>query len=153
MTGPAGSPAVSPGLVDDAVWNLCLMGHLDLEEDDEGGDWEERVRWELGMLAGHCFWCRSPDRLAWHWLSLKQQEWERSVPVWECDCGATYKVLPEWRTEVFCVTGEDGLLGDRAGEVRRDGKGRVKHSDKCRGCGEEFAAVIARQLSPQQALF
>lgn len=140
------------GLIDDSLHNLHMLGHLEVE-DLASPVCDDPLWYALGMLAGHCSGCRSPDRLAYHWLELKRDEWERSIPVWRCDCGARYKVLPEWQTEVFYVAGPDGLLEEPAGEIRRDGKGRVKRSDQCRRCGEELAAVIARQLDPQQSLF
>ncbi len=45
------------------------------------------------------------------------------------------------------------LLGDPAGVIKRDPKGKVKHSDACPGCGRKFADTIALRADPQQRLF
>jgi len=49
------------------------------------------------------------------------------------------------------------LLGEPAGEIRRNAKGQVTHSDPCPACGMPFAAVTAsrtrRKARPQLTLF
>ncbi len=77
----------------------------------------------------------------------------RRLPAWTCDCGAVYRSLgePGGGQEFYAVTG-DGYV-EQAGVVRVTGKGKVRHSDACPGCGRQFAATLARQAEPQQPLF
>jgi hypothetical protein len=174
----------------DGVDDLACRGYLD-------PDWEN---WqdiplgaviELASLAASCAQCRiGPSALAEHWINLKQwqyqEEHERSLPTWTCDCGHLYKVeltragAPREFYEPCgdgllgplcaaatqpdlgeCPHGScpdiayDGnyLLGERAGVITTTSKGKVKHSDRCPACGEQFAGVIARRNDPQQQLF
>ena len=120
---------------------LAWRGYFDL--DDIPGD----LVAELAEIAstGRCDSCPGPmcpDNLADHWLNRKQQEWERTIPTWTYDCGQVYKVLPG---DEFYEAAEGGLLGDPAGCIAVDSKGRVKHSDACRGCGAKFARTVALQ--------
>ena len=49
--------------------------------------------------------------------------------------------------------GGNYLLGERAGVITTTSRGKIKHSDRCPACGEQFADVIARRDDPQQQLF
>jgi hypothetical protein len=145
-------------LVDDAANNLAWLGHLDQEAEE----WPGEVLAELAALvvAGPCGLCPGwqgwpgPDVLADHWLARRQDEWEQSLPVWECGCGARYKIIGEWGgLEHYYQARPDGLVGERAGEVRRNHKGAVKHSDACPACGVKYTDTHADRANPQQALF
>lgn len=141
-------------LIEDAANILCWRGYLDPEDDEIPAE----VVAELTELAkeGPCAFCPAPlrpDALADHWVARKQEEYERSLPTWTCDCGAVFKLLSEWgNQQAFYEARDDGLLGDRVGFIRHDGKRRVKHSDACPDCGRSFAVTIARHADPQQAL-
>jgi hypothetical protein len=143
-------------IIEDAAWVLSAHhDYLDPDDDEIPDD----VFRELAELwrAGPCGICPgwgNPGALADHFLARKQEEWERSVPSWACDCGALYKRITEWQTQHFYkTTGDYGLLGDLAGTVRRNAKGQVKQSGACPACGRKFADTIARQDDPQQSLF
>jgi len=143
-------------LIEDAAAVLAMRGYLDPDEDEIPPD----VARELAELAteGVCGTCLGrdllPDALADHFLVRKQEEWERGVPVWECDCGAPYKVIPDnafQGGDELYEAREDDLFGDLAGRIRRDRKGRIKHSDTCGKCGASFAETMTRQTrSPAQ---
>jgi hypothetical protein len=134
-------------LADAAADVLAWRGYFDLDDIPAG------LLSELAELAGEglCDFCPGPmcpDNLADHWLNRKQQEWERTIPTWTCGCGRVYKVLQSTATgggDDFYEAVEDGLLGDPAGCIAVDSKGRVKHSDVCRGCGIKFAQTVALQ--------
>jgi hypothetical protein len=157
------------------------------------GEWPDELAGELAALAeqGCCPCCPgccppcpvtlTPDALADHWVAHKEDEYERSLPAWRCDCGAVYKMLSEWEGHiasysVFYHLGDDALAGPLcAGAARPDsdedcvhdscgdilfagtthihGYGRVAHSSACPACGRRFADVIADRASAQQALF
>lgn len=57
------------------------------------GEWPGELARELAALA-ELGCCRSfpvtltADALADHWLAHKEDEYERSLPIWTCDCGA-----------------------------------------------------------------
>jgi hypothetical protein len=141
-------------LIDDTAWNLSCQ-----DLDPELEEWPDGMIAELAALitAGPCGQWRGwpgPDILADHWRARRQDEWEQSIPVWECNCGASYKIIAEYGgAEYFHLPLPDGLVGERAGEVRRNAKGTVNHSDACPRCGAKFTDTIAGQLNPQQALF
>lgn len=152
MTTPMPVDDATMALIEDAVTVLCQRGHLDPDDDEPI---PAELITELASLTGPCGGFDCPDpidpwALADHWVTGRQQAWERSLATWTCDCGRVYKVIQP--AEFYDAT-EDGLLGDRAGCIARDRKGRVKHSAKCRGCGELFAVTIDRQTNPQQSLF
>jgi hypothetical protein len=87
-------------------------------------------------------------------MARKQREYEQSLPVWSCDCGAAYKLLVQWGgQEQFYTITEDGLLGDQVGAIHRSSNGKVRQSGTCPGCGLRFADTIARRANPQRALF
>ncbi len=171
-------------LIDEAAGVLAWRGHA---EPGPGG-WPPALLAELAELAadGPCNLCRiplAPDALADHWIAAKEDEYERSLPVWVCDCGAVYKVLTEYDGEHFYAAGDDGprgplcqgitfpagaadcphdscpevlfdrALGDQVGMIRRNRKGEVKHSDECPACGEKFADTVVRRTVPEGALF
>jgi hypothetical protein len=142
-------------LIEDAANILCWRGYLDPEGDEIPAD----VVDELAQLwhEGPCETCPAwgtADALADHFLARKQHEYERSLPTWACDCGTVYKILTEWGNgqEFYAING-DGLLGDRAGFIKRDSKGKVKHSATCPNCGRSFGDTIARRANPQLSLF
>ncbi len=139
-----------PDVLEEAVHGLCARGYL--EPDDDGID--PGLLGELAGIARSCGLCRTrPWELADHWLSVKQQEWERALPVWRCDCGTGFKTVAEWGREAFYLVTDDGLLGNPAGWIRLSPEGRVKGGSDCPSCGLGFAGTIARRANPQLALF
>jgi hypothetical protein len=160
QAGPEeGGPAKPPlELIEDAANVLCWRGHAEPGEDEE---WDLAFLMELAEIARNpCSacrtpegLCRTPDEVADHYLERRQQEWERSVPTWTCDCGRLFKVLPGAPGDSFYDARDDGQLGDLAGYVRHDARGRVKHSDACPGCGRVLADTISARANPQQRLF
>jgi hypothetical protein len=147
-------------LIESAADVLCWRDYLDPDEDEIPVEViEELTRlWHEGPCDACPGW-GSADALADHFLGRKQQEYERSLPSWQCDCGAVYKTLTGWmNAEGFYATTDDGMFGDLVGIVKRDSKGRVKHSDTCPGCGQPFAETIAprsdaQRSDPQMRLF
>ncbi|MEV4116319.1 hypothetical protein [Nonomuraea sp. NPDC049695] len=141
--------------VEDAANYLTMRGYLD----PDGDEFPAWVLAELAELyhAGACEFCPGAltgSTLADHFLTRKQEEYERSIPTWVCECGWTFKVLPDPRGEAYFAARADGLLGDLIGYIRLDStRQKVKHSDACPGCTRTFADTIAGQLNPQQALF
>lgn len=113
---------------------------------------------ELASLAAECKLCRiGPSSLSDHWVQWKtcqlQERYERGLPTWTCRCGHVYKREASEREDRFCQPRDDGLLGALAGTVRRDAKGKVKHSDACPACGVKFAVAVELQAIPEGALF
>ncbi|GAA1614304.1 hypothetical protein GCM10009733_008130 [Nonomuraea maheshkhaliensis] len=155
LVGADGRLTPAGAAVEDAANYLAMRGYLD-PNGDEFPDW---VLAELADLyqAGTCESCPGTltgSTLADHFLSRKQEEYERSVPTWECNCGRKFKVLPEPRGEAYFEARADGLMGDLIGYVRLDSqRQKAKHSDACPDCKHKFADTIAEQLDPQQALF
>ncbi|HKS98932.1 MAG TPA: hypothetical protein VJT31_05315, partial [Rugosimonospora sp.] len=162
VTGP---PA---GLLDDdaltplgevvhaAAWHLAgRHSYLDPEA-DEWPDWvlaQLVALWQQGPCADCPVW--NFKELAHHFMGWCQREYERALPAWTCACGAVFKVLAGgWHQvwELYRPT-DDGLLGDQAGQIRLDTKGRAKRSDVCPDCHRSFAAVVAEQADPQGSLF
>jgi hypothetical protein len=139
-------------LIDDAVNNLEHLGHLELEPDEHP---PYCMVTELASLAGECADCAScPGKLAHHHLAMRQHKWEQSLPVWVCDCGTVFKVPPpEWGVQAFYRPAEDGALGEHAGGIKYDSKGRVKDSHDCPVCGRRFADTIADQAAGRSTLF
>jgi hypothetical protein len=147
-------------VVEDAANYLAWRGELAPED----GDWPYWILAGLTALAREepCGpLCRvtsggyiHPSSLADHYHDRRQEEWEQTVPVWECGCGRRYKALREPPGLAFYQTREDGMLGEAAGCVELDAAGRtVKRSDACRGCGHRFADTITDRTDPQQSLF
>jgi hypothetical protein len=148
-------------LIEAAATYLCRRGHVDPDLD---GYIPADVAAELAELAaaGRCPSCPgaglAPDALADHWETAKTEEYERSLPVWACDCGVSYKLLREpaspssGRVEFYHAR-RGGLLGDAAGFAAYDSKGRVKRSSACPACGRRFADMLADRADPQLALF
>ena len=101
-----------------------------------------------------CLWFDLPQAIADHWIARRRNEYERAAPIWECACGAQYK-CPDWwgNAEEFYHITVDGLVGDWAGAVKRNSKGKATHSDRCPTCGRRFADTIADRANPQQPLF
>ncbi len=78
----------------DGADDLACRGYFDPDPDEEI---PPDLAAELAVLIAGCKRCRiGPSALGEHWLNRKQQEHERSLPVWTCDCGAVYKPLAEW---------------------------------------------------------
>jgi hypothetical protein len=142
-------------LVEDAANYLAMRGYLDPDAEE----WPDWVLAELVDVyqAGPCPTCHEPlngSDLADHFLALKQDEYERSLPTWGRDCGAVYKILLVFGIhEHFFAVRDDGLLGDEVGVITRKSKGEVSRSDACPACGRRFADTIADRADPQQALF
>ena len=173
-------------LIEAAANVLCWRGHLELDEDEEIPADMQADMIEIAV-EGTCDRCLSPtltpDALADHFLGRKKDEYDRSLPVWACECGAAYKVLPpcgdfedlfqlidddmrgplcaasEPRARAACphascrevLFGGGGLVGDRLGQIRRNAKGQVRHSDSCPGCGKLFAAIDPRYRTKEPA--
>lgn len=162
MTGPpvgllTTSGALTPlGEVVEAAADHLAVRHSYL--DPESDEWPD---WVLAQLVA--LWRQGPceDCPTWNWKELAhhfmgwwQREYERAIPTWACACGAVFKVLAAWaKVWEFYRPTDDELLGDQAGHIRLDGKGRAKHSDVCPDCQRSFAAVIAQQADPQGFLF
>jgi hypothetical protein len=159
LAGPDGE--LTPlGIVAEAAANyLAMRGWLD----PDAGEWPDGLLAELaGIAQGNpcgdtCFTTPdgylNPSVVADHFTQRRQEEWERSLPVWTCACGQDFKMLADQGlgpSESFYEAAADGLLGDHAGGVRRNAKGRVTHSGACPGCGRRFADALARQDDPQQ---
>jgi hypothetical protein len=152
-------PADLAGLVEEAAYVLACRGWWESADEDEDyiPDWlaEELTLiagWPCTVCADQHQVCRTGYDVADHFLALRQETWERSWPAWTCTCGRVYKVLAGGNlTEDFYEVADDSwfsLPGDRIGGVRRNAKGKVKHSDRCPGCGMAFADVIAEQSDP-----
>jgi len=94
------------------------------------------------------------EHLAGTYERERQEEWERSLPAWSCDCGRAYKVvaggLPSRPDDEFYALRGDGLPGELVGTSRGVGISRNK---SCLTCGREFARTVARQADPQLPLF
>jgi hypothetical protein len=110
--------------------------------------------YRAGPCEHLCLWFDLPQAIADHWIARRQRQYELAAPVWECACGVRYKCPAWWgNAEEFYHITADGLVGDRAGAVKRNSKGKATHSDDCPACGRRFADTIADQSNPQQALF
>lgn len=151
---PASAP---PDLIEDAANILIWRGHL-----EPGGDGfvpDEIVAQLVALWAegpcGECPGWGNPDVLAEHLVTRWQCDHERSLPVRTCECGTGFKTLMPFgnQREDFYLAGDDGLLGDHAGWVGRDRKGRVTHSGKC-PCGRSLAEIAGEPArAVQDALF
>lgn len=146
-------------VVEDAANFLAMRCYLDPDAD-------EYPAWVLAELAGIAREepcgdpiCRTipdgflhPSAVADHFLARRQEDWERWVPVWACNCGRTFKVTRESPGTAFYQAREDGLMGGNAGCVKVDVKGqKIKGSDACPGCGRLFADTIAgRPVTPRE---
>lgn len=141
----------------DGIDDLSARGYL--VDPDPPHEWAadpgEAVL-ELAVLAAGCSLCRTgPSALAEHWLNDQRGKWEQQQPTWTCRCGAVFKPVRMWgddREEFYTIT-PDGLLDVKIGEIRRDPKGKIRHSDPCLRCGALFAATIAARTVPEGALF
>ncbi len=81
-----------------------------------------------------------------------QEEWERSLPLWTCACGATFKLSESFSHGQQMHRVADGMLGDLVGSV--DGRGHCAARNRdCPDCGRAFAGTIARREDPQLGLF
>ena len=147
--------------VERAANYLAMRGALD-PDDEEWPDWALAELAAI-VLEGPCGelclvndddGLLNPSAAADHYEARRQHEWERAVPLWTCDCGQPYKVLPAPPGLAFYEARDDGLLGEPAGGVHLSADGRqVKKSAACRGCGRRLADTITGRLRPQQALF
>jgi hypothetical protein len=146
-------------VVTQAAKVLVMRGWLD---PDSGGipDWiladlarlaREPACGPLCQAAGEY---RHPSSIADHFLDRRQADWDRAMPVWECDCGRRYKLAVEPPGLAFYELAEDGRPGDPAGDVELDAAGRkVRNSGSCPACRRRYADTITDRLNPQQALF
>jgi len=135
---------------------LSWHDYLDPEADELAAeDIAELLDIYLAGPCEHlCLWFDLPQAIADHWIARRRDEYERAAPVWECACGARYKCPAWWgNPEEFYHITADGLVGERAGTVKRTSKGKVKQSDCCPACDRRFADTIADRANPQQALF
>jgi hypothetical protein len=177
-----GAGVMSPEeLIEAAARVLACRGYVDPHD---VGEWPDELAAELAELAARgecndvCPGWPSPDNLADHWQDMKQEEWERSWPLWVCACGRLFKTITEFGDRTFYTVIDDGyygppcpgaadgcehsycasvlldsqLPGNRAGTVEYRRDGRVRHSSACPSCGRLFADVIADRARPQQAL-
>lgn len=96
--------------------------------------------------------------LALRWYDEWREAYERSLPVWTCDCGAIYK-REQWSVgheTVFTVT-PDGLFDRFVGSTRgKRGIGTIApdptdpmNNGGCPSCRRAFKTTIARQTDPQ----
>jgi hypothetical protein len=142
-------------LIEDAAADLEMRGYLDPDEEEIPTE-IVAVLLEL-YLAGECNLCPGwpgPSNLAEHLIARWQIEYEQSLTVWPCACGARYKLLTEYDgPEQYYQVADDETLGGLAGVVKRNSKGKVKHSDVCPACGREFAQTGADRSAPQRPLF
>lgn len=99
--------------------------------------------------------------LALLWADERRADHERSLPVWSCDCGASYK-RDQWAAEhelIYTIT-PDGRFDDLVGSTRGNrGLGPMPrdtdyamNNGGCPCCGRAFKATIARQRDPQTSL-
>lgn len=147
--------AADRALIEEAATYLIRRGRA--ETGDDGYLPDELVA-ELILVAaaGTRQCCRGPlngSTLADHWETDRQEEWERSLPAWHCDCGARYKRIREGTSTRFYRVTRDGLLGPLAGTVTRNSKGLVKHSDQCYRCGRGFGPTVDDQAAGRTTLF
>lgn len=98
--------------------------------------------------------------LALRWWVERRAEWERSLPVWSCDCGAVYKREP-WsaRHEAIYTLTPDGQFDELIGSTTgKRGIGPIPRdtyamsNGGCPACGRAFRVTIARQADPQTSL-
>jgi hypothetical protein len=169
LVGDDGELTPLGAVVEEAANCLCV-GHSYLDPD--AGQWPSWVLAQLAALwqEGPCDECPvwGPHALADHFMGRKRREYERALPAWTCDCGAVFKLLGWGGRREFYRLGDDGMLGDEAGGIHLDSKGRIQHSDSCPGCGRPFAETVSRQTktamkladapagtspAPQQTLF
>ena len=130
---------------------LACRGYADT---DEHTPEDEELLAELAAVAAAVPDAASPTKLADYWIAQRQDAYERSIPTWTCDCGAKFKVFPRWpNDEEFHRVADDGLVGEFAGEIRRNSQGGLKHSSDCPCCGKSFIDTITRQADPQMSLF
>jgi len=155
-----GSGLTPLGVVVAAAADHLAMRHSFLLAPDD----DEWPYWVFAELAA--MWLRGPcdrciSRTLWNWKELahhfmgsKEEEYDRALPTWSCECGAPFKLMHNfgdvWE---FCQQTEDGLPGDQDGAIALDSKGRVKRSDACPICRRSFADTITRRADPQQSLF
>ncbi|MGO9975786.1 MAG: hypothetical protein ACLP01_23880 [Solirubrobacteraceae bacterium] len=83
----------------------------------------------------------------------RQEEWERTLPTWSCDCGQVFKVLagglPGKPDDRFYRVLDNGLLGELAGTLRGTG---IARSKACPECARGFAATIKRHRPAAAAI-
>lgn len=148
---------VPEALIDDALIALTWRG-FEFEDDE---DPDPAILALLVALASRpCDQCRSVEGLcrsgqdlADHYLTYRQEEWERSLPRWTCRCGLTLVVLAEGRREAFYTVTDDALMGEEVGHIYRNAKGLVRHTARCPSCRRDIAVTRAEQDNPQQPLF
>lgn len=69
-------------------------------------------------------------------------------------CAASQPPAPAACPHASCdeiLFGGGGLVGDHVGQVRRNAKGQVRHSDPCPSCGKLFAAIDPRYRKKEPA--
>ena len=144
-------------LAEAAARILACRGYVDPHD---VGEWPDELAGELAAAlaeVGSCRSCPVPltaDALADHWLARKEDQYERSLPIWMCDCGAAYKLVSEWSGHSeFYKLGDDALLGPLCtGAARPDGDEDCAH-DSCgdilfgTGCSLGDLAGTIRKLS------
>jgi hypothetical protein len=160
-------PAVPRELVEYAAHILEWRGYVEDLDDDE---WEGLLT-ELSLVALSAadHWCSDPsgyithpDHIADHWVAIRQEAWERSLPTLACQCGRVFKVIGGVAglegTQFYEL--EDGCCGEYVGGVRCLAGGKIKGAGACAGCGRAFAETEARraddearQAAPQGSLW
>jgi hypothetical protein len=105
--------------------------------------------------------CDTGVTLALVWEAEQRAAYERSVPIWACDCGTRYK-REQWGhgNECFYTVTPDGLFDEPAGTLRgKRGIGSSARDPKyyannggCITCHTAFKATVDRQADPQTSL-
>ena len=153
-------------IIEAALDYMCAKGWYDIDEDGDDpeviADVERLYAADLqptpntgSILADTGF------TLALLWQAEQYARYQRSLPVWACDCGAAYKREP-WAAQlevIYTVTPEgvfDEFVGCTKGKrgigtIPRD-TGYAMNNGGCPRCGRAFKATIARQADPQTSL-
>lgn len=150
-------------LIEDAANILAWRGYWEPDDDDADvpasmvAELTEIAQTPCGVCTTEDGMCRGPDYIADHYQGRRQDEYERSIPVWTCTCGQPLKVIAsQLGIESFFLVVDDGLVGEHVGDVKRDSQDRIKKLDECPacpGCGNNIARTITDQANPQAALF
>lgn len=116
----------------------------------------EPIKLTGDLMTDLCL-ARPREYLAHAWECEQIEEYERSVPIWECACGSEFKNDPgRWGSKPnnrFYRIAEDDTFGELVGTLRGHGSGKEERNDACPDCGRRFAETIQRQLDPQLSLF
>lgn len=96
--------------------------------------------------------------LAYLWAQERRAAYERSRPLWVCDCAAVYKRDP-WSAlnDAFYTVAPDGVFDELVGTRKgKRGIGKLPRDTEypannggCSSCARAFSATTARQADPQ----